>query len=185
MADENSTNTEAATVVETGIITPAEAEKMLGDGGKKALTEERTARKAAEQERDAHSLRLKEYEDRDKSETVKQAERTEAAEKRADAADRLLLQTRTALRHGLSEDESSDMSWSGTDEDIDARAKRVVERRVAAVAPPRGAVDQGSRGDGTAGPAQLTESDLKSMTPAQIVKAQNEGRLNDLLGIKH
>jgi hypothetical protein len=31
-------------------------------------------------------------------------------------------------------------------------------------------------------PAQLTEADLKSMTPEQIVKAQEEGRLNDLLG---
>jgi len=31
-------------------------------------------------------------------------------------------------------------------------------------------------------PAQLTEADLKRMTPEQIVKAQSEGRLNDLLG---
>jgi hypothetical protein len=30
--------------------------------------------------------------------------------------------------------------------------------------------------------AQLTEADLKSMTPEQIVTAQNEGRLNTLLG---
>lgn len=31
-------------------------------------------------------------------------------------------------------------------------------------------------------PKQLTQSDLKKMTPDQIVKAQNEGRLDDLLG---
>ena len=31
-------------------------------------------------------------------------------------------------------------------------------------------------------PKQLTQSDLKKMTPDQIVKAQNDGRLDDLLG---
>lgn len=31
-------------------------------------------------------------------------------------------------------------------------------------------------------PKQLNEGDLKTMTPDQIVKAQNEGQLNDLLG---
>lgn len=31
---------------------------------------------------------------------------------------------------------------------------------------------------------QLTRDDLKKMSPEDIVKAQNEGRLNDLLGIK-
>jgi hypothetical protein len=45
---------------------------------------------------------------------------------------------------------------------------------------------QGS-GDGGAArkagrPKQLTQSDLKKMTPNQIVKAQNDGRLDDLLG---
>lgn len=32
-------------------------------------------------------------------------------------------------------------------------------------------------------PKQLTETDLKTMTPEQIVKAQDEGRLNDILGV--
>lgn len=32
-------------------------------------------------------------------------------------------------------------------------------------------------------PDQLTRQDLKRMSPAQIVKAQEEGRLNDLMGI--
>ncbi|MDX3559063.1 hypothetical protein PV729_46730 [Streptomyces europaeiscabiei] len=45
---------------------------------------------------------------------------------------------------------------------------------------------QGS-GDGGAArkagrPKQLTQRDLKNMTPDQIVKAQNDGRLDDLLG---
>lgn len=41
---------------------------------------------------------------------------------------------------------------------------------------------QGSSGSGPATAAQLTASDLKNMTPEQIVEAQTEGRLDHLLG---
>jgi hypothetical protein len=45
----------------------------------------------------------------------------------------------------------------------------------------KGTGDQGPKG--SAGkPPQVTEAQLKTMTPDQIVKAQNEGRLKDLLG---
>lgn len=45
-------------------------------------------------------------------------------------------------------------------------------------------VDAGPRGDGAGNgkPRQVTEAELKTMTPEQIVKAQTEGRLADLLG---
>lgn len=44
---------------------------------------------------------------------------------------------------------------------------------------------QGSSGSGPATPAQLSEADLTHMTPAQIVEAQNEGRLQNLgYGVK-
>lgn len=41
---------------------------------------------------------------------------------------------------------------------------------------------QGTSSGGPTSVSQLTEADLKSMTPDQIVTAQNEGRLNTLLG---
>ena len=41
-------------------------------------------------------------------------------------------------------------------------------------------VAQGARGTPT--PGQITREELKGMSSAEIVKAQNEGRLNDLLG---
>jgi hypothetical protein len=45
----------------------------------------------------------------------------------------------------------------------------------------KGTGDQGPKG--SAGkPPQVTEAQLKTMTPDQIVKAQKEGRLTDLLG---
>lgn len=48
--------------------------------------------------------------------------------------------------------------------------------------PPAPNPAQGSSGSGPSTPGQLSESDLTSMTPDQIVSAQNEGRLNALLG---
>lgn len=53
--------------------TPADE---LGEGGKKALDTERTARKALEKELAAEKARVKEFEDRDKTTEQKQAEET-------------------------------------------------------------------------------------------------------------
>lgn len=47
------------------------------------------------------------------------------------------------------------------------------------IKPPSGTRD----GDNHKG--QLTRDDLKTMTPQQIVEAQNKGQLDDLLGVKH
>lgn len=54
---------------------------------------------------------------------------------------------------------------------------------LAAARAPRfgGGADGGARKGGK--PDQFTRDDLKRMTPAQIVKAQEEGRLNDLMGV--
>ena len=68
-----------ADVVEDG----AKPDETLGESGKKALESERAARKAAETERTDALARLKEFEDRDKSEADKAAERLAEAEKRA------------------------------------------------------------------------------------------------------
>jgi hypothetical protein len=45
----------------------------------------------------------------------------------------------------------------------------------------QGSGDGGAR-KGPTGPSQLTENDIKRMSPEEIVKAQQEGRLDDLLG---
>lgn len=50
-------------------------------------------------------------------------------------------------------------------------------------APPAGPTVPGEGGAPPAAVAQLTEADLKSMTPEQINKARREGRLNKLLGV--
>jgi hypothetical protein len=52
-----------------------------------------------------------------------------------------------------------------------------------AVAPAPPARSGGPVGGGAAVPGQLTQEDVKTMTPAEIVKAKEDGRLNQLLGI--
>jgi hypothetical protein len=61
-------------------VDPAPAPE-LGDAGKKALTEERTARKAAEKLAADQAARLREFEDRDKTEAEKLAAKAEASDK--------------------------------------------------------------------------------------------------------
>ncbi len=58
----------------------------LGDAGKKALAEERAARKAAEKLAADQAAKLKEFEDRDKTEAEKLTAKADAAEKVAAAA---------------------------------------------------------------------------------------------------
>lgn len=74
------------------------------DGLKSALDKEREARKAAEKEakrvRDLES-KLKEFEDRDKSEQEKVAERLAAAERAAVDAETKYLRAKVALDKGL------------------------------------------------------------------------------------
>jgi hypothetical protein len=65
---------------------PADPPKDLGDAGKKALAEERAARKAAEKLAAEQAAKLKEFEDRDKTDAEKLASAKDAAEKKAVAA---------------------------------------------------------------------------------------------------
>jgi hypothetical protein len=65
---------------------PPKPDDALGDAGKKALTEERAARKAAEKLAAEQAAKLKAFEDAQKTEAEKLAERADAAEKREQAA---------------------------------------------------------------------------------------------------
>ncbi|MEU1919352.1 hypothetical protein ABZ742_04165 [Streptomyces albogriseolus] len=105
MADEE--NTTIDVTEEAGSATDtAQQEDVtanLSDAGKKALTEERKARAAAERQArsaqkqlDELGKRLQEFEDRDKTEAQKLAERATAAEKQAADAQAELMRYRVA-----------------------------------------------------------------------------------------
>ncbi|MFD7996841.1 hypothetical protein [Streptomyces mexicanus] len=110
MAEENTTPEGVSE--EAGSATDTEQQEdvtaNLSDAGKKALVEERKARTAAERQARAAqkqledlSKRLQEFEDRDKTEAQKLAERATAAEKTAAAAQAELMRYRVAAEKKL------------------------------------------------------------------------------------
>lgn len=88
----------------TGDAKPAEDDKELGDGGKKALEAERKARKAAEKDAKDLAARLKEIEDKDKSDGDKLREELEAEKKARAAAESRVMRLEVAIDKGLDDD---------------------------------------------------------------------------------
>jgi len=109
MADETTTTAEDSATEPGTEQTEAPASDAVPAEVKAAL---RKANKEAEKLR----LRLKEYEDRDKTEAQKLAERAEAAEKAAAEAEARALRRDIALEHELSRDDAALLD-AVTDED--------------------------------------------------------------------
>lgn len=173
----------------------------LGDAGKKALDsmkvrwrEERDRRKVLEARiaeleqgssskedgKDADAIREQARAEA-RAETLRERvlDRIEAKAARlfADPEDAVALLGRRA-------DEFIDGGKVDTDE-INEALQDLLKKKphLAAATAPRfqGGADGGARKGSK--PDQLTRDDLKKMTPDQIVKAQDEGRLNELLGV--
>lgn len=140
MADE-------AAVKDPPVQEPVENEPApdLGDAGKKALAAERAAKKAAEKQLSELAARLQEYEERDKTETQKLAERAELAERERDALRVESLRARVAITKGLPADLMEFLTATDEDE-LNAQADRLLAR----LAPPEPGrppadTDQGAR----------------------------------------
>lgn len=84
-------------------------------------------------ELEAYEAKVREIEEAKKSEDQKIQERADAAEKRAQAVEAELLRERIARRHKIDEDDM-DLLGSGTEEQIEARAKRIAAKNAAAAA---------------------------------------------------
>lgn len=147
--------------------TPQEPVKdSLGDAGKKAIAEERAARKAAEKAQAELAAKLKEFEDRDKSDLDKANERATTAEQRVQAAVARAVRAEVrALADGFADRDDAVLNlgdltkYAGKDGEVDtdaiaAELAKVLERKphlakngtVRAPAPdpsqgPRGPVD--------------------------------------------
>ncbi|WP_037819089.1 hypothetical protein [Streptomyces sp. NRRL S-146] len=167
-----------------------EGADQLGDPGKKALARmkeklkaERTRRRQAE-ERANQGASDDAVAKATAAATATANTRIIKAEIRAAAAKKLA-DPRDALRFlDLEQFEVDADGEVDADEIADAIEELIKNKPYLAAA--TGRRFQGS-GDGGAQrkagrPKQLTQSDLKKMTPDQIVKAQNDGRLEDLLG---
>lgn len=134
MADEHTSENgaeESGSATDTGH--QGAEEQDLGDAGKKAITEERKARQAAERQARAHqkqveemSAKLQKYEDAKKSDLDKLTERATAAEKSAADAQAEL------LRYRVARDKKIPAEWvdrlrGSTQEDLEADADSLLE----------------------------------------------------------
>jgi ABC-type transporter Mla subunit MlaD len=145
MADETSTTD---TTVTDDTAATADQSADLGDAGKKALAEERKAKREAEKRAAELESRLKAFEDRDKTEAERLAERAAAAEQQAQQREQELARYKVAATTGVPAD-----LLSGADEDaISDHAARLIAWRDASAPQtptdprPRGDVGQGVRG---------------------------------------
>lgn len=82
-------------------------------------------------ELEALEAKVREYEDSQKSEAEKIQSRAEKAEQRAQAVEAELIRERIARRHHLDEDDM-DLLGAGTEEQIEARAKKIAAKNAAA-----------------------------------------------------
>lgn len=98
----------------------------LGDAGKKALEAERRDKRAAEKRAAELEARLKEFEDRDKTESTRAIERAEAAEKAAAAAESRALRLEVASEKGLTPAQAKRLVGE-TREELEADATELLE----------------------------------------------------------
>ena len=127
--------------------------------------------------------RLAEYEEAQKTEAQKLADRLAAAEQKALAAELKALRSDIAQAKGV----PAGLLTGSTEEELTASADALLAFRGEAVKPPAAPSSAGQGNVGKPlgnGATQLTRGDLAGMTPEAIVQAKSEGRLNDILGIK-
>jgi len=192
-----------ATSTDTDDDTTPEGADSLGDAGKRALDSmkskwkvERDRRRELEtQLANAASTAPKDDSEAPDVDAIKRQAATEATAK---ANARILRSEIKAAAAGKFADVSDallnlDLTAFEVDENGDVDADEIAEQiqdlltRKPHLAAAKAKRFQGS-GDGGAarkasGPSQLTSDDLRGMTPAQIVKAKADGRLNGILGI--
>lgn len=198
MADEPNTPPEDP-APEPAAPEPEPKDEPLGDGGKKALEAERQARKEAEKkakradELEAELAKFREDAMSDQEKAIEQARKEAADAAREEVMselrqDRLLTRVEAAATGKFADPKDAAAFLDLTDLDPDdpeaitAEVDRVLEAKPylkASATQAPGDIDQGPRGD--SGPLQLTREDLKTMTPQEIVQAENEGRLDKLL----
>lgn len=198
VTDESTESTTEDETTEESTSTEGADKPDPNAGAHKALVAERTARKAAEKElaalRTAAALKDKPAEEQalEQARAEARAEATEKANVRLIRAEVKAAATgkvkNPALALKLIDTSGIDVDDDG-EVDSDALNQAIADllteypELAADGSKFGGGADQGARGK-AAKPPQLSENDLKSMTPEQIGAARAAGQLNTLLGVK-
>nr|DAR89355.1 MAG TPA: protein of unknown function (DUF4355) [Caudoviricetes sp.] len=120
-----------------------------------------------------------EAQEQGKSELQKAQEAAAKAEARAAAMEAEALRAKVAAATGV----DADLLSGSSEEELRASAERLLAWRGAQVPKGAPATDAGVRGDEIRAARQLTREDLKKMSPAEIIKARQDGQLNNIMGI--
>ena len=120
-----------------------------------------------------------EAQEQGKSELQKAQEAAAKAEARAAAMEAEALRAKVAAATGV----DADLLSGSSEEELRASAERLLAWRGAQVPKGAPATDAGVRGDEIRAARQLTREDLKKMSPAEIIKARQNGQLNNIMGI--
>lgn len=120
-----------------------------------------------------------EAQEQGKSELQKAQEAAAKAEARAAAMEAEALRARVAAATGV----DADLLAGSSEEELRASAERLLAWRGAQGPKGAPATDAGVRGDEIRAARQLTRDDLKKMSPAEIIKARQDGQLNNMMGI--
>lgn len=120
-----------------------------------------------------------EAQEQGKSELQKAQEAAAKAEARAAAMEAEAMRAKVAAATGV----DADLLSGSSEEELRASAERLLAWRGAQVHKGAPAADAGVRGDEIRAARQLTRDDLKKMSPAEIIKARQDGQLNNIMGI--
>lgn len=165
MPDNGENTTESTTsttdAAQQAGATPADVAE-LGDPGKKALSEERNARKAAEKaaatlQAQLDEIKKSQMSDLEKAQTTAQEFQQAAEQARAEA-----LRWRIAAKHGIS-DEDAETFLTGSDEEtLTRQAARLSALNTTAPATPKPDLSQGGRAQAPALNSDGLEDALRS-----------------------
>ena len=120
-----------------------------------------------------------EVQEQGKSELQKAQEAAAKAEARAAAMEAEAMRAKVAAATGV----DADLLSGSSEEELRASAERLLAWRGAQVPKGAPATDAGVRGDEIRAARQLTREDLKKMSPAEIIKARQDGQLNNIMGV--
>jgi hypothetical protein len=147
---------------------PKAPEPELGEAGKKALQQERRARKAAEKELEEIKARLQGIEDKDKSESDKLREAAATAEKKAQDAELRAMRLEVATEKGLTPAQAKRLVGA-TKEELESDADDFLEsiKPDESGKPPGGKPQEQLRGGGdpTDTPEEMDPRKLADMVP--------------------
>lgn len=120
-----------------------------------------------------------EAQEQGKSELQKAQDAAAKAEARAAAMEAEAMRAKVAAATGV----DADLLSGSSEDELRASAERLLAWRGAQVPKGAPAADAGVRGDEIRAARQLTRDDLKKMSPAEIIKARQDGQLNNIMGI--